>query len=135
MRDHQYKSGFYPTTFPQSVNSSKKSILNWVLKLNLSKFFQVFFVYLPRKTLDRFFILLKHCFYSYKHQILTKQTGLTIQFVIPWKNLCSCIQKMKNKHGGADVAFIISVCITHSPLERLTLLLSSKDKSPRNEEA
>ena len=42
---------------------------------------------------------------------------------------------MKNKHGGADVAFIISVCITHSPLERLTLLLSSKDKSPRNEEA
>ena len=35
--------GFYPTTFLQPVNSSKNSIFNWVLKLNLFKFFQVFF--------------------------------------------------------------------------------------------
>ena len=37
------------------------------------------------KNLDRFFILLNHCFYSCKSEIHTKQTGLTIQFVIPQK--------------------------------------------------
>ena len=52
------------------------------------------------------------------------------------KNLCNCIQKIKNKHdGGVDVGFIVSVCITHGPVERLTPLLGSKDKSPGNEEA
>ena len=42
-------AGFYPTTFLQPVNSSKNSILNWVLKLNLSKFFKVFFLYICLK--------------------------------------------------------------------------------------
>ena len=78
--------GFYPTTFLQPVNGSKNSILNWVLKLNLFKFFQVFF-YLSRKTIDRFFILLQYCFYSYKHRILKKQKGLTNRFVILRKNM------------------------------------------------
>ena len=90
------------------------------------------------KTLDRFFILLHHCFYSCKPQIRTKQTGLTIRFVIPQKNLYDCVQKIKNKNdGGADVAFFASACITHSLLERLaalTALLGNKDKSPGNEE-
>ena len=94
------------------------------------------FVFLSRKTLDRFFILLHHCFYSYKPQICSKQTGSTIWFIIPWKNLSGSAQKIKNKHDGdADVAFIVSACITHSPLERLTPLLGNKDKSPGNEEA
>ena len=109
------------------------------MKLNFFIFLQVFFVYLSGKTIDRFFILLHHCFYSRKPQIRTKQTGLTIRFVIPKKSFCSCIQKIKNKHdGGADVAFFVFVCIIHSLLERLavlTALLGNKDKSPGNEEA
>ena len=98
-------SGFYPSTFLQLVKGSKNSILNWVLKLIFFKYLQLFFLCLSRKTLDRFFILLHHCFYSCKPQIRTQQTSLTIQFAIPQKNLCSCVQKIKNKHGGADVAF------------------------------
>ena len=91
------------------------------------------------KTLDRFFIPLHHCFYSCKPQIRIEQTGLAIRFVIPRKNLCSCVQKIKNKHdGGAYVAFLVSACITHSLVERLaalTALFGNKDKSPGNEEA
>ena len=48
------------------------------------------------------------------------------------------IQKIKNKHdGGADVAFFVSACITHSLVERLsvlTALIGNKDKSPGNVE-
>ena len=105
----------------------------------LSSLFKYFFVCLSRKTLDRFFILLHHCFYSCKPQICTKQTGLTIRFATPQKNLCSCIQKIKNKHdGGADVAFFVSAFVTHSLVERLsvlTALLGNKDKNPENVEA
>ena len=54
------------------------------------------------------------------------------------KKLWSCIQKVKNKHdGGADVAFFVSVCVTHSIVDRLsalTALLGNKDKSPGNRE-
>ena len=57
---------FYPSTFLQLLSGRKNSILNWVLKLNLFKSTQVFFLFLFRKILDRFFILLHHCFYSYK---------------------------------------------------------------------
>ena len=50
------------------------------------------------------------------------------------KKLWSCIKKVKNKHdGGADVAFFVSACVTHSIVERLSALfalLSNKDKSP-----
>ena len=53
--------GFYPSTFLQPLNGSKNSILNWVLKPNLFKYF---FLCLSKKTLDRFFIILHHCFYS-----------------------------------------------------------------------
>ena len=55
--------GFYPSTFLQPKNGSKNSILNWVLTLNLFKYF---FVCLSRKTLERYSILLHHCFYSYE---------------------------------------------------------------------
>ena len=75
--------------------------------------------------------------YSYKPWILTKQTGLTIPFVIPWKNLCRCVQKIENKHGGgADVVavFFISKGVTHSLVERLAALVGNKDKNPGNEE-
>ena len=86
------------------------------------------------KTLVKFFILLHNWFCSCKPQICTVQTGLTIQFVIPQKNLCSCIQKIKNKHDdGADV--VVSVCGTDSLVERLTVLLGNKTKFPGNEEA
>ena len=120
-----HSSGFYPSTFLHAVNGSKNSILYWVFKLNLLKSLQVFSLCLSRKTLDRFFILLHHCFCSYKPQICTNQTGLTIRFITPQKSLCSCVQKIKNKHdGGADVCFFfVSVCVTHSLVERLTMLV------------
>ena len=55
------------------------------------------------------------------------------------KNLCRCVQKIKNKHdGGADVAFFVSVCVTHSLVERMSvpiMLPGNKDKSPGNVEA
>ena len=38
-------SGFYPSTFLQSVNGSKNSILNSALKLSLFKSLQVFFFF------------------------------------------------------------------------------------------
>ena len=56
------------------------------------------------------------------------------KFAIPQKNFCNCVQKIKNKHdGGADFAFFVSACITHSLVERLsalTALLGSEGKSP-----
>ena len=105
-------SGFYPSIFLQPVCVWKNSILNEFWNSISSSLFKHFFVYLSRKTLDRFFILLHHCFYSCKLQICTKQTGLTIRFAIPQKKLCSCVKKIKNKHdGGADVAFFASVVL------------------------
>ena len=132
-------TGFYPSTFLQPVNGCKTQ--SWIELWNSisSSLFKYFFVCLSRKTLDRFFILLNHCFYSCKPQICTKQTGVTIRFAIPQKNLCSCVQKMKNKQdGGADVAFFVPACVNHSLVERLsalTALLGNKDKSPGNIEA
>ena len=92
---------------------------------------QVFgFLCLSSKTLDRFFILLHHCFCSNKSQIHTSQSGLTVRFINPRKkNICSCIQKIKNKYdGGADVGVRggggVSMCLTHR------LVVTAKDKRP-----
>ena len=105
-------SGFYPNFFLHLVNGFKTSIFYWVFKLNLLKSLQVFSLCLSRKTLDRFFILLHHCFCSYKLQIQTSQTGLTIRFVTPRKNLCTCVQRINNKHdGGTDVGFFLFPCV------------------------
>ena len=47
------------------------------------------------------------------------------------KKLCSCVQKIKNKHdAGADVEIFVSACVTRSPVERLsalTALLGNKE--------
>ena len=91
---------------------------------------------LSRKILDRFFIFLHHCFCSYKPQILTNQTNLTNRFVISQKNICSFVRKVKSKHDGGAVVFLfVSACVTHSPVERLAVLVGNKDKNPGNEEA
>ena len=67
--------------------------------------------------------------------MLANKTGLTIRFVIPRKSFCSCIQKIKNKHyGDADVVFLF-LWVTHSLMERLTVLVGNKDRKPENEEA
>ena len=128
-------SGFYPSTFLQPVNGSKNSILNWVLKLNLFKFLQVFFFFffkcLSRKTLDRFFILL-YLFLLYKPHIFTKQTALTNRFVIPRTNLCSCIQKIKNKQDcGTDFFFFLFTypCVTRSIVRDWLCYLVTKTKT------
>ena len=103
------------------------------------------FVCLARKTLDYFLFvyIIVFTLVSLKYlanSLHTKQRGLTIWFTIPQKNLCSCVQKIQNKHnGGAGVAFFVSASITHSlTVERLsafTALLGNKDKSPENAEA
>ena len=42
---------------------------------------------------------------------------------------------MKKKHGGAHVVFFVSACVTHSLVEKLTVLFGNNDKNPVNEEA
>ena len=65
------------------------------------------------KNPRQIFYSLTALFLLYKPQILTKQTGLTNRFVIRQKNLCSCIQKIKNKYdGGADVVFLVRMLLT-----------------------
>ena len=57
-------------------------------------------------------------FLLYKPEIPTKQTGLINRFVIPPRNLCTCVQKSKSKHdGGAHVFFFVSPCYSwHSEI-------------------
>ena len=104
--------GFYSSTFLQLVNVIKKLNLELSFETQPLQVFSSIFLYcLSRKTLDRFFIFLHHCYYTYKAQILTKQMGLTNRFVIPQENLCSCVQKIKNKHDdGADVV-VFCFCV------------------------
>ena len=64
--------------------------------ISLSLFIYFFLYVCLEKPYTDFFIFLHHC-YSYKPQIRTKRTGLTNRFVITGKNLCSCVQKIKNK--------------------------------------
>ena len=51
----------------------------------------------------------------------------------------AALKKTKTKHdAGADIAFLVSVCITHGLVERLsalTALIDNKDKSPGYVEA
>ena len=114
-------ASFYPSTFLQPVNSSKNSILNWVLKLNFFISLQViFFVYVWKKPRQIFYSF-KPLFYSCKSQIHTEQAGLTIQFVIPWKISAIAFKKSKtNMMVVQMLLFFVSLCITHSLLERLT---------------
>ena len=129
--------GFYSSTFLQSVNVIKKLNLELSFETQSLQVFSSIFLYcLSRKTLDRFFIFLHHCFYTYKAQILTKQMGLANRFVIPQENLCSCVQKIKNKHDdGADVFVFLFLRVTHSIVDMLTVLLNNKYKNLGNEEA
>ena len=49
-----------------------------------------------------------------KPQIPTKQAGLNNCFVIPPKNLCSSVQKIKSKHdGGVHVVLFLFLHVTH----------------------
>ena len=120
----------YYRLLSKHLNGSK--ILNWVLKRNLFKSLQEIFVFLSRKTLDRFFILLRHCFYTSNTY---KKAGLNNWFVVSRKNLCSCVQQIKNKHDGGANVFFVSACVTHSLVENATFLRRNKGKSPGNKEA
>ena len=60
--------GIFPSTFPQPVNGSKNSILNWVMKLNLYMFFSSLFLKHPWKnfwSICLFFLLFG--LNTYKH--------------------------------------------------------------------
>ena len=133
-------AGFFPSTFLQSVNSCKNSILNWVLKLNFFKSLQVlFFVYSSRKTLDGFFI-----FYTIVFALVSLKTYKTnmLNYSI-WNSMKKYLQlHSKNQKQTCwwcrCCFFFVSACITHSLVERLsvlTVLLGNKDQSPRNVEA
>ena len=55
---------------------------------------------------------------------------------MPQKNICSCVQKIKNKQGDARFfSLFVSACFTHSLVETLTVLFGNKDKNAVNEEA
>ena len=93
--------GFYPSTFLQPVNGCKNSIS--------SSLFKYFFVCLSRKTLDRLFILLHHCFYSGKPQICTKQTGLNIQF--HKKISAAAFKKSKTNMMVVQMLLFLFLCV------------------------
>ena len=129
-------AGFYPSPFLQSANGSKNSILNWVLKLNLFKSLTYFLCFcLEKPCIDfLFFYTIVFTLISFKY---LQKTGLNNRFVISRENLFSCVQKIKNKHDGGThvvVSFLLPR-VTHSLVERVTLLHSNKDKNPGNEEA
>ena len=52
-------------------------------------------------------------FLLYKPEIPTKQTGLINRFVIPPRNLCTCVQKSKSKHDGGAHVFFLFPHVTH----------------------
>ena len=133
IKDGYMLAGFYPSTFLQPVNGTENSILNWVLKLSLFKSLQGFFCFFlmfvkenPRQIFHSFTPL----FLLYKPDLLTKQIGLTNWFVIPQRNLCSCIQKIKNKNSVADVFFSFTyACVTHSIVRDWLCYLVTKTKT------
>ena len=90
----------------------------------VSFLFKYFFVFLSGKILDRIFILLHHCFYLlFKSQIHTKQTGLTIRFVIPQKISATAFKNSKTITIVVQMLlFFVSLCITHSLVERMAAL-------------
>ena len=71
----------------------------------------IFFACLSRKTLDRFFIVLYHCFYSCKPQICTKQTGLTIRFAIPQKSSGAAFKKSKTNMMVVQMLLFLFLCV------------------------
>ena len=89
---------------------------------------QVFgFLCLSSKTLDRFFILLHHCFCSNKSQICTSQSGITVRFINPRKKISTAAFK-KSKTNMMVVQMlgrgVVSMCLTHR------LVVTAKDKRP-----
>ena len=90
---------------------------------------QVFgFLCLSSKTLDRFFILLHHCFCSNKSQIRTSQSGITVRFINPRKKISAAAFK-KSKTNMMVVQMlgwggVVSMCLTHR------LVVTAKDKRP-----
>ena len=81
-----------------------------------------------------FFYTIVFTLISFKY---LQKTDLNNRFVISRENLCSSVQKIKNKHDGGTyvVVSFLFPRVTHSLVERVTLLHSNKDKNPGNEEA
>ena len=75
--------GIFPSTFPQPVNGSKNSILNWVMKLNLYVFFFFFVFEAPLKEFLTYFPLLLTLWFKYLQTRIQKH--VCIIFKIPMK--------------------------------------------------
>ena len=130
-------TGFYPSTFLQPVNGCKTQ--SWIELWNSisSSLFKYFFVCLSRKTLDRFFVHLHHFFLLLQASNMYRTNRLNYSIRNSTKKTLQLLSKNK-QDGGADVAFFVSACVTHSLVERLsalTALLGNQDKSPGNVEA
>ena len=99
-------SDFNPSTFLQPVNSSKNSTLNWVLKLNLFKSVQVFFVCLSRKTIDRFFTLLHH--YDQEQFLLPRNgpSNLILDCVAIWQFLIMNLPEYHTMHDCNQIVLL-----------------------------
>ena len=77
-------SGIFPNTFPQLVNGSKNSILNWVIKLNHFLFFCLFLNY-PWKIFHSIHLLfLLFGLDTYKHAWRKVVCISLVNFSFPW---------------------------------------------------
>ena len=111
-------TGFYPSTFLQPVNGRKtQSWIEFWISIS-SSLLKYFLLYVCLENRRLIFYSFTPLFLLYKPQIPTKQTCLTNCFVILSKNLCSCVQKIKNKHDGDTlVFFFVSACYSwHSEI-------------------
>ena len=131
------KSCFYPSTFLQPVNGCKNSILNWVLNLNFFKslqvFFYMFFYKNPRQiySFTPLFLLL---------QVSNMYKTNRLNYLICNSTNKSLQLRSKNQKQAwwcRCCFFFVSAYVTHSLVERLsvlTALLGNKDKNPENVE-
>ena len=78
-----------------------------------SSLLKYFLLYVCLENPRLFFYSFTPLFLLSKPQIPTKQTGLNNCFVIPPKNLCSSVQKIKSKHGGAHAVLFLFLHVTH----------------------
>ena len=106
-------TGFYLSTFLQPVNGRKtESWIEFWISIS-SSLLKYFLLYVCLENPRLIFYSFTPLFLLYKPQIPTKQTGLTNCFVILSKNLCSCVQKIKNKHDGDTLVFFLFLHVTH----------------------
>ena len=99
------------STAGKKVGKTQSWIESWIsISSSLLKYF---LLYICLENPRLIFYSFTPLFLLYKPEIPTKQTGLINRFVIPPKNLCTCVQKSKSKHDGGAHVFFLFPHVTH----------------------